>query len=389
MHERPDAVTSTALATRSVQEPQELSLFDLLNALLLHRRAVLLLPLLFFATALLYSISQPRTWTSAASFIPQQAGAAAAPWAGVAAQFGFNMPGTEAAESPAFYAELMRSHAILGAALDSTFEMSGAGGREQATLVHILIPREMPAGQRRDEAFVELRAALQVGIGRETGLISYSVTTPDPLLSRDLAALLLRLVNEFNMEKRQFQAAAERRFVEDRLTQARGELRESEAALRQFQEANRRFMESPQLSLVHSRLQHDMILRQQIVTSLAEAFERARIDEVRNLPLITTIDEPRAPVRPNARGTVVRGLVALMLGFGLAVAYALLRTSMDSRNTSSRPDAQLFRQLSSEALAGLRPSFTRRTDAGRDSNHAAHSSATGRLTPHAGQEHDR
>lgn len=328
-----------------------MSIYDLLNALLLHRRVVILLPLLFFVLTAAYSLSQPRTWTSDASFTPQSASAGGT-WTGIAAQMGVNIGGADAGESPAFYAELIRSRAILGAALDSSYSHL-ADGRETTSPLREILGR----GVANADPLQLLRAAVAVDTERETGIIRLSVTTEDPQLSREIGTTLLALVNEFNLDKRQHQAAAERRFVESRLAEARVELADAEVALQRFEESNRR-IESPHLVLTRGRLQHDVILRQQLVTSLAEAFERARIDEVRNLPLITIIDRPALPRRSNARGTVIRSLIAIVLGFSIAAAYAVVRTAFETQATA-RPDAELFRRLRHEAVDGVSKPFRR------------------------------
>jgi tyrosine-protein kinase Etk/Wzc len=332
-------------------EQREMSVYDLLNALLLHRRVVILLPLLFFALTASYSLSQPRTWTSDASFTPQSASGGGS-WTGIAAQMGVNIGGADAGESPAFYAELIRSRAILEAALDSSYTQL-TGGRETRASLRDILGR----GVANADALDLLRTAIAVRTERETGIIRLSVTTEDPQLSREIAATLLALVNEFNLDKRQHQAAAERRFVESRLAEARVELADAEVALQRFEEFNRR-IESPHLVLTRGRLQHEVVLRQQLVTSLAEAFERARIDEVRNLPLITIIDRPALPRRSNGRGTVIRSLIAIVLGFSIAAAYAVMRTAFETQATA-RPDAELFRRLRHEAVDGAAQPFRR------------------------------
>jgi uncharacterized protein involved in exopolysaccharide biosynthesis len=345
-------MTSPTERPQTLPEQREMSVYDVLNALLLHRGLVIGLPLLFFVLAAGYSLSQARTWTSGASFMPQ-GGSNGGSWAGMAAQMGVQIGGRDAGESPAFYAQLIRSRAILGATLDSSFVATHADGRQvTAPLREILVRRGESA-----HALVLLDGAVSVSTERETGIIHVGVTTEDPQLSRAVNATLLALVNEFNLEKRQLQAAAERRFVESRLAEARVELFEAESTLQRFEETNRR-IESPHLVLARGRLQHEVGLRQQLVSTLAESFERARIDEVRNLPLITVVDAPELPFRPDGRGTVFRSLFALLLGFFVAAAIALARTSLGTQ-ASARPDARLFRQLRQEAAQQAAQPFRR------------------------------
>src|SRR2546428_650042 len=106
-------------------------------------------------------------------------------------------------------------------------------------------------------------------------------------LSGLASELGLALVNTFNLERRQSRAAQEKRFVETRRTEARDELQVAEDRLKSFLERNRDYRNSPQLVFDQERLAREVALRQQLLTSLSQAYEQARIDEVRDTPVIT------------------------------------------------------------------------------------------------------
>ena len=44
----------------------------------------------------------------------------------------------------------------------------------------------------------------------------------------------------------------------------------------------------------HDRLERQVSVRQELVTAMAQAYEQARVDEVRNAPVITVIDQPES-----------------------------------------------------------------------------------------------
>ena len=158
--------------------------------------------------------------------------------------------------------------------------------------------------------------------GRETGVVTVSVRTDDPGLSAAIGRRLLDLIATFDVDTRQSQASAERVFAEDRLGQLRLELSTSEDSLKAFLVENRQFDNSPQLTFEHDHLQRQVVMRQELVTGMAQAYEQARIDEVRNTSIITVIDQPEPPALPDPRGRrrkLILGMTfGLMAGFGLA-----------------------------------------------------------------------
>ena len=64
---------------------------------------------------------------------------------------------------------------------------------------------------RRDAAAKQLLESIDVTVGRETGTVGLDVTTPWAELSAQVAARMVQLVSDFNLNRRQTKAGAERR----------------------------------------------------------------------------------------------------------------------------------------------------------------------------------
>ena len=54
-------------------------------------------------------------------------------------------------------------------------------------------------------------------------------------------------------------------------------------------------------------------------------YEQARIDEVRNTPVITVVEPPDLPTRPNPRRTVLKGLLGLIVGLLMGAFFLTVR----------------------------------------------------------------
>jgi len=270
-------------------------------------------------------LSSRRTWTSSASFMPATR-RAASNLSGLAAQFGINVPTTEPSQSPAFYADLVMSRALLGAIADSSYSFTSDTGEVRGTLVDIVVKDHgLSPSLRREEAFRWLRDHLVATPYARTGTIGLTVVAPAPVFAQQLLQRAVQGINRFNLETRQSQAGAERRFTERRLEEAKHDLRSSEDALQAFMQSNRDYERATAPRLQYDRLSRDVTFRQQLLTSIAQAFEQAHIDEVRDTPAITVIDEPNVPARPNGRGTVAKTFGALVAGLLLGCVLAAVR----------------------------------------------------------------
>jgi uncharacterized protein involved in exopolysaccharide biosynthesis len=331
----------------------DVSFLSLMNVVLRHRRGIVRTTTLCVVVALVIGLVQDRTYTSTAYFVPQ---AAKGPngLSGLAAQFGVAVPGSDAAQSPAFYVSLLTSRDVLEAIVDSRWSLTADTSAKTASLLDIYgIDASSPV-LRRERGIARLDEDIAAATDAKTGMVKLAVSAPDPVLAQRLNRRLLALLNEFNLERRQSQAGQERRFTEERLGQTRGELRAAEDRLQSFMQGNRDYRNSPSLSLQYERLQRDVAMRQQMYGNLAQAYEQSRIDEIRDTPVITVIEQPRVPVRPNSRNLLLKLALAVIVGLGIGVFVAFLRERIDRPRFASNEEADEFAMLRREAIADLR-----------------------------------
>ncbi|MDP2529451.1 MAG: GNVR domain-containing protein [Candidatus Palauibacterales bacterium] len=315
-------------ASRAALTPLEAA-----NVLLRHWRLVVGVPLALAFVVGLVGLLRPREYTSGASFMPNQGSSNNSALAGIAAQFGVNI-GAQAGNSPEFYADLLNSHDLLRSAVLSRYASSRGGaaaadsGAASSTgwrdLVQIWEVSAGDSARSVEKAITLLGRRMTVGVRSQTGVVEVAVHTRDPSLSRQITSRLIDLVNTFNLETRQSQAGAQRKFIEGRLQVSRRQLLQSEDSLQAFLEHNRSYQNSPELQFEESRLQRHVDLRQQVYTSLAQSYEQARIDEVRTTPVITVVDPPELPARPDRRHLFLYVGIALVLGgiVGIVLAFA-------------------------------------------------------------------
>jgi len=311
--------------------PDEISLLEVFNLLLRHRHRIVGLAVLVAAVAVGAVFLAGPTWRATAAFVPQGSDAERGRLANLAGQFGINVPtGDAAGQSPAFYAELLRSREVLRPVAEAsyTFLEGGAGDGGDAeqiagTLPEILEIEEETPGLETAGAMEWLREdAVEVRTDPETGMVNLSVDTRWAGLSHAIAERLLTLVNEFNLETRQSRAAAERTFIEGRLAEREDSLLAAENRLESFLQSNRQFENSPELLFRHDRLQRQVARHQQVVTSLSQAYEEARVSEVRNTPVITVLEPAERPLEPESRDLGLRLALGLALGGMLGVFWA-------------------------------------------------------------------
>ncbi len=337
----------------TVTEPEEISLASLARTLLRRRRIVLVCSLGAALVVGTLGLLRPRTWTSAATFMPQGRRSPAAGLSGVAAQLGISVPTTGAGQSPGFYSDLVTSRTMFGALADTTFEAAAGTGPQRATLAEIYDVGGSTPALRREGVIRKLGGKVTSVPAAWTGVVRIRVTAPTPDVAYQVARFILDRLNAFDLVTRQSQAGAERQFMEARLRDSRTELRAAEDALQGFLQRNRDYRNSPELNFQADRLSREVQVRQQVYTSLAQAFEQAKIEEVRDTPVITIVERPEIPARPDSRGLVFATLGALIGGAIVGALLAIFLASLERERAVNPAEMHAIQGEFREAVGDL------------------------------------
>jgi uncharacterized protein involved in exopolysaccharide biosynthesis len=293
------------------------------SAALRHRRLLLVWTIGAALVVSAVTLLLPRTYTSTSSFIPQ-ARRSQGNLSGIASQLGIPIPGlTEGGDSPQLYVSLLKSRQLMGAVVDSRFATRGPSDTGRV-LMNILRPRGGADGLRREDAIDKLAELTSVRAEPKIAMVQLSVKLKDPVLARDVNLRYLALVNEFNLRTRQSQASEERKFSGLRVEDLRQALRESEDRLQQFLQQNRDYRNSPLLTFQQERLARAVSQQQTLYTALRQSYEQAKMDEVRDTPVITVVEQPLLPARPDRRNLLAKVLLGALLGglVGAVIAAA-------------------------------------------------------------------
>jgi uncharacterized protein involved in exopolysaccharide biosynthesis len=315
----------------------EISLLEILNILL--KRSALIIGVVVLTTGLSALVAQrkPTTYTSSTTFLAESSGESGGGALSLARQVGVVIGSQNGQRTPQFYVDLITSREVLWQAVTKSYVRShGDEDSDETDLVTYYEIEGQTEAERIQRAVERLTRDISVSADRETGVVRLSVTTSDPQLSQEVAQHILDLVHRFDLTTRQTQAGAERRFSGERLADLRRELGEAEDTLRSFLNENRVFRNSPTLQFEHDRLQRAVAMRQELVTSLAQAYESARIEEVRNTPVITLIDPPRVPALRDPMGRrLILGMGILLGVIGGTIAAFVLNSFDQARRMGS------------------------------------------------------
>ena len=174
----------------------------------------------------------------------------------------------------------------------------------------------------KDRAIKEFHDRIEVLEDRSSGLIRINLTLEDPLISASVANFIGEQVQNYIQKENSAQSTKEKIFILSRLKIVKNELEASELELKGFKERNRGYEDSPDLFMTFSQFFREVEAKKQVYLTLQQQLELARIEEVKQTPILHVLDRA---VPPSKKSSPKR--IMFMIGFALIGAFfSTLRT---------------------------------------------------------------
>jgi len=230
-----------------------------------------------------------------------------------------SMLGLGEADSGMAYVDILQSWRIAEGVLTRTYRFQdrawlfGPPRKHAETLLHYL------GAPRLDRGVKLLPKYLETERDSKSGLITISATTSSPELSQQLVQSACHLLEDYILHNSQTQAGAKAEFATTRLREAEMEALKAEERMKTFLMANRDYLSSadPGVRLQGGRLDAELQLRRQMVSSLAMSREQALLDEKDSTPILNVLDTgqlPQEKSKPGRGRMVAASFILVFLG---------------------------------------------------------------------------
>ena len=204
------------------------------------------------------------------------------------------------------YPEIIRSRRVLTRTLYQHFPSTDSN----STVMSAYRIKGRSQREKLDNGIKHLKKNILIRANPRSGIIDISADAHDPKLAAFVAATLIGELNYFNLEARSSRGRAVREFVHARLAESESALARAERALADFQRSNLRIGNSPTLLLDLERLQRDVSIQADIYRLLSRQYEMARIEEQRDTPTFSVLEEAVPPLQKFRPRVIVNALSA-------------------------------------------------------------------------------
>ena len=149
----------------------------------------------------------------------------------------------------------------------------------------------------KEKSIKKFRDHIRVTEDRNSGLIKIYTTFQSPIIASQVANFIGTQVELYIQKENSAQSNKEKIFISERLLIVKSELESSESLLKDFLERNRGYEESPDLFMKYSQLFREVEAKKEVYLMLQQQLELARIDEVKQSPILHILDYAVPPIK--------------------------------------------------------------------------------------------
>ncbi len=307
--------------------------------------------------AVVLALTLSKDWTARTVLLPTESGEGGFPaeLGSIASSFGLQF-GFGAASQSDLYPTILLSDALLLRILED--EHVVGTGEAPRRLADILVKREdLAEYEHRQRGLRKLRKeVVAASKDSDTGVVTLKVTTEAAKLSADVANALVAHLEKYLIDMRQVEGGRNRTFLDDRVEAVKSDLVAAEEGLKEFRTANRRVNDSPELLLQQERLRREVLIQEQIFLELQKQKEVAKIEEVKNTPVLSVLDSATPPIRASHPKKVLLVALGFLVGVALSIVWVGGRTVLERAPHVAAALQPLGRDLAFLGrLARLRP----------------------------------
>ena len=325
----------------SMNEEETISLSDILLTMAEQFKVIVLTTFVsvFLTFTYVQFIQQPQYVSWATVLLPPGGGGNLGGLAGLASQFGVNVPTGASADlsSPSLFPELLRSRTFAEQILDKKFYTKEFG--KELSLLAILTNGDEPLKEGRDTLVTSVLGSLggMLEFDKDpTGSFSViKVTANEPIFAKELAEVTLTELEDLNRFYKSQAINEKTIFISNRIASVENDLKLSETILKEFNERNRQ-ISSPALQLEQGRLDRDVEIQKGIYLTLKQQLELAKIEEIHEGSIVQVLDKPQVPLGPSNIKLKLSVMLSGILGVGLGILLGLIRSYFNNSDMNER-----------------------------------------------------
>ncbi|MBD3614977.1 MAG: hypothetical protein HUJ22_00290 [Gracilimonas sp.] len=178
------------------------------------------------------------------------------------------------------------------------------------------------------EIVENMRERVSVSMSDETGVISLSVTMPDPNAAAELTKTSIGLMREYVINYRTRKAEQDLMFAREQMETAKADFETAQNRLAEFRDSNIN-LSSARAQTQEQRLQSEYDLAFNVYNTLAQQVEQAKLKLQEQTPVVSILQPVQVPVNDETSGAMIL-IVFVMLSGIASIGWIFIRQFLKS-----------------------------------------------------------
>ena len=334
-------------------EEDTISITDIMLILARQLKVIIITPTILCTLMIIYVLffTKPVYTSTAKIMSSSSGGGGVSQAAGLAAQFGINMP-TGQSEPKWVYPEIIKSRTLARSMLKRKFDTNEFGPQKDLLQILTYGNDDPQVGLDTLEimAVDNFLAMIDISEDIKTAILTLSINASEPSFAAEMNQALIEELDTHQRKYNKAKTSDTKQFIEERIIDIEKELMAAEEDLKVFMDRNRRIENSPALRLQQQRLGREVTVLTGVFTTLKQQLETTKIEEVKESDYVIVLDSPEIPLqrsKPNKKRMVI---LAGILGIGLGVVLAFMR---EFASNSDKEEKEKMTEVKSLVLKNI------------------------------------
>jgi uncharacterized protein involved in exopolysaccharide biosynthesis len=247
-------------------------------------------------------------------------------FSGLASLAGVNVGGSTPTQ---IYQELVTSEAVLTPVIYAKYKTEEFPDSVNLIQYDEIEPDKslLPDLQKRKMFLTEMdkltKSRVTTDIDRMTQILTIRVRMPEGQLSADVSNNIANSLDSYIQTQIRTSAKDQREYIDKRMRQVKDSLTIAENKVKDFNEKNKVISQSPSLMLEQSRLQRRVEILNTVYMQLAQQSELAKIQEVKDTPVINIEEIVKDPVKKTGPHRSITLIIIMFFAVLFSGAYLM------------------------------------------------------------------
>jgi len=336
-------------------EEDTISLIDIMLVLAHHLKVIIIIPTILCTLTIINVLFFVMPVYTSTSKIMSSSGGGESQVAGIAAQFGLNIP-TSSSEPKWVYPEIIKSRTLARSILKRKFDTNKFGS--QKNLLHILTygdDDQVGLDTLEIKAVNKFLKMINLSENARTGILTLSINASEPSLAAEINQVLIEELDAHQRKYNKTKTSNAKQFIEERIIDIEKQLMAAEEDLKVFIDRNRRIENSPALQLEKQRLSREVAVLTGVFTTLKQQLETTKIEEVKESDYVVVLDLPEIPLARSSPDRKRNVILSGIFGLGLGIVLAFIWEYATNRDKEEKDKLSVLKSLIIKNISELIP----------------------------------